>query len=238
MRQILFATTATALFAATTAMASGPAPAPVEPPVAQPAPPPAFNWTGPYAGIQLGMLNSNFDRQTEYYGFTTPETNPDPEGFVGGIYGGYNWQGAGNVVYGIEGEYNWSHADGSDVDEESGFGSYTEAEIFSTAALRGRVGYAMDRTLFYGAAGIAYADFDSAAYNSDDSLVANSEISDSRTGWTIGAGVEHAFTDRMVGRLDYRYSDFGDETYDLDENYTADIDFDTHEIRAGVAFRF
>ncbi|PQO24767.1 hypothetical protein C2I36_01405 [Rhodobacteraceae bacterium WD3A24] len=251
MRILVFSTTATALFAATTAMASGPAPAPVEPPVAQPAPPPAFTWTGPYAGVQIGMLDGNVDWSdsrpeemmngesisAEINGGGGYSASPDADGFVGGIYGGYNFHSSGNTVFGVEAEYNWSHADGEDDITYSG-GSPTpytlESEITDTAAIRGRLGYAMDRTLFYGAAGVAWASLNLEVFEPKAGSVA--DWSDTLNGWTIGAGVEHAFTDRMVGRIDYRYSDFGEEE-DFDGSGT-DVEMDTHEIRAGVAFRF
>ncbi|PQO24769.1 hypothetical protein C2I36_01415 [Rhodobacteraceae bacterium WD3A24] len=249
MRRLLITTTAAAAVAGTAAMASGPAPAPVEPPVAQPAPPPAFTWTGPYAGVQIGMLDGNIDWNdpgSEEPMVTPTVTNgggggysasPDADGFVGGIYGGYNFHSSGNTVFGVEAEYNWSHADGEDDITYSG-GSPTpytlESEITDTAAIRGRLGYAMDRTLFYGAAGVAWASLNLEVFDSRGGSL--EDWSDTLNGWTIGAGVEHAFTDRMVGRIDYRYSDFGEEE-DFDGSGT-DVEMDTHEIRAGVAFRF
>ena len=37
--------------------------------------------------------------------------------------------------------------------------------------------------------------------------------SESATGWTLGLGVEHAFTDNWLGRFEYRYYDFGDNDF-------------------------
>lgn len=250
----LFATTAIAAFTGSAAMASGPAPAPVQQPVIQPAPQ-AFNWTGGYVGLQAGALNGDVDWSAEGESgngtFSVYEANPEPSGASGGIYGGYNWQGMGNTVFGVEAEYNWTNADAEgDVTRTEGGenpdgGRYrnTEAEITSTAAIRGRVGYAMDRTLVYVAGGAAFADLELSAYGGDNEQNLRHEFSESRSGWTLGAGVEHAFTDSIVGRLDYRYSDFGTESY-VDEGcekcgpWDVDIGLETHEIRAGVAWRF
>ena len=79
------------------------------------------------------------------------------------------------------------------------------------ASLRGRVGYAFDRTLIFATGGIAFTQFSAeadlcngASLNADQSL----------TGWTVGAGAEYAFTDNWIGRLEYRYYDFGDDALD------------------------
>ncbi len=102
------------------------------------------------------------------------------------------------------------------------------SEIDATAALRGRVGYAMDRTMIYAAAGLAWIDYSIA--QGDGATVSNSYTD---LGWTVGVGIEHAFTDRLVGRIDFRYSDFGD----ISRN-AAEWDLSTSEIRVGLAMHF
>lgn len=65
--------------------------------------------------------------------------------------------------------------------------------------------------------------------------------SDTARGWTAGFGVEQAFGDRWVGRIDYRYSDSGD-LYDRPfgppgtaNNFLGERH--THEVRVGIALR-
>jgi outer membrane immunogenic protein len=238
----MFAATALAtLGAAATAVSAGsPAPAPVEPVIFAPVPAPTFNWTGGYAGVHLGYLDGDFDVR-----FQPPAPawrgEPQPSGAVAGLYGGYNWQGGSPWVFGVEGEVNWSNADACCAETIGGIpGSWSyAADINNTAALRLRVGYATGRTLFYAAGGVAYADFDLRYIDNTGGL--RDTVSDSRTGWTLGVGVEHAFTDAWVGRIDYRYSDFGGTTYNINEGtgiYPADTDLTTGEIRVGVAMRF
>ncbi|PQO22903.1 hypothetical protein C2I36_10505 [Rhodobacteraceae bacterium WD3A24] len=260
-----------AAFAGTAAIASGPGPAPVEPQVVEPAQP-AFTWTGGYAGLQAGTLQGEIDLDTvrtspppAFPGAQEHTASPDASGGEIGIYGGYNWQGANNTVFGIEGEFNWSNADGSDdgswsggggdevragqnsIGQEHGggrgpLGGGIESEIHSTAALRGRIGYAMDRTLIYAAGGVAFADLEMTGYNNGGREQFNER--DNRTGWTIGAGVEHAISDSMIARLDYRFSDFGTETFDFTSVggsghvHDVDVELQTHQLRAGIAFRF
>ncbi len=33
--------------------------------------------------------------------------------------------------------------------------------------------------------------------------------------YTVGAGVDYAFTNNIFGRVEYRYTDFGSKTFDL-----------------------
>ena len=57
--------------------------------------PPLATWAGPYAGASLGY---------GFSGTTTPATGDvDTDGFMGGLFAGYNLQN-GLFVYGIEGD--------------------------------------------------------------------------------------------------------------------------------------
>lgn len=245
MKNVLYSTVMCAALVGTPAAADGPAQMPVEPPIM----PPVFDWSGGYAGLQLGMLNAdqNVDVVTPALGL--PRRNSlDPDGLVGGLYGGYNWQRGSNLVYGIEAEFNWADADAT-VTNVLGtvvvgagtvpFGETINTSIDHTAAIRGRLGYAMDRTLLYATAGWAWIDH-SGSYATVVNGVPGipTTWSDNDSGWTAGVGIEHAFTDRWIGRIDYRYSDFGSVTYAPVGGNILSGDLSTHEIRAGVAMRF
>ena len=138
------------------------------------------------------------------------------------LHAGYNFQN-GPWVLGIEGDvaYTWN--------ENSYFGGLVEAGTDWQGSLRGRVGYAIDRTLIYGTAGLAvtnaYIDVPSAPFSLDDTLV----------GWTVGAGIEHAFTDNWSARLEYRYSDFGEFKPD---GIATGVDVTEHTLRVGISYKF
>lgn len=166
-------------------------------------------------------------------------------GVIGGIFGGYNWQTSDNLVYGVEAEINAAGADVSgDGVPPPGFGflrNGIDSDVDWTAALRGRVGYAMDRTLLYVAAGVAFADVGLDGQSAGGA--GPFSYSETLTGWTIGAGVEHAFTPNSVARIDYRFSDFGDESFTFvapgsGDLHRFDLDAVTHEIKAGLAYKF
>jgi outer membrane immunogenic protein len=128
--------------------------------------------------------------------------NRDMEGFVGGGQIGYNYQftpGNGLVV-GIEADAQYT-----DFGNRRGNSTYTfvgttglafappaatvvpsrnSLDYFGT--VRGRVGYAFDRVLFYGTGGFAYGS------GNNDVAGLGGNGGDFRTGYAAGGGVEYA----------------------------------------------
>ncbi|MCJ2061154.1 porin family protein, partial [Methylobacterium sp. J-088] len=166
-----------AAFTALTAAASAAdlprraAPPPIFTPV------PVFTWTGAYFGINAGYAfdassrsnSSVFGVPAPYAARGTTATFRDrsQDGFSGGAQVGYNYQftpGSG-VVVGIEADaqyldfgrnrnnafINGAVAPGYYVTDPRGLSSL---DYFGT--VRGRLGYAFDRTLVYGTGGFAY----------------------------------------------------------------------------------
>lgn len=172
---------------------------------------PVFTWSGPYAGIHGGYGWGNGDN---IGGLGTSDN------FDGGRFGGfvgYNWQMANGFVAGLEGDvnYDWNEENIAGVDVSSGF----------SGSVRGRVGYAVDRALPYIAGGwtATNAKAEGAGIDTDDTL----------SGWTIGAGLDYAFTDNVFGRAEYRYNDYGSGNLG-----PASFDFDQHVINVGIGVKF
>lgn len=215
--KILFTASAFILLAASGAMAADVV---VEEPPAPIAEVPLFTWTGGYLGLQGGYVWSD--------GELSDGTDLVSDTFDGGLFGGYagyNWQ-SGAFVFGAEADINgvWN-------DETFPFqGVDVEVGTDYLASLRGRVGYAIDRTLLFATAGVAFTEV------SANTTIAGIDLDESEnfTGWTIGAGAEYAFTNNWIGRAEYRYYDFGNETIgDID-----DVDIQNHTVSVGVAYKF
>ncbi|MFX0547215.1 outer membrane protein [Roseovarius sp. S1116L3] len=137
MKYLLSAAAASALLAGT-AFAGNIEPAPMEPVIA-PAPAPVFtspNWTGFYAGGQLG-----------YADIDTNVAGVDGDGLIGGLTAGYDYD-LGDWVIGAGLDYDWTDIDlgvaNSDVDR------------IWRAKLRG--GYKLGNGLLYATGGYANAD--------------------------------------------------------------------------------
>ncbi|UXT20449.1 porin family protein [Agrobacterium tumefaciens] len=166
----------------------------------------AYDWSGFYLGAQGGY---NWNQAT----ILGSDVDLNSGSF--GAHAGYNFQ-HGNIVYGIENDFNYNFEDGSD------------ATVEWDASGRGRIGYAWDRTLFFATAGIAAAGAKvdvPGAGKKDDILI----------GWTAGGGVEHALTDNILVRGEYRYSDFGNKDFG---SSIGDFGATQHKVLLGASYKF
>jgi outer membrane immunogenic protein len=178
---------------------------------------PVFVWTGGYVGVQGGYAWGD-GRLEETDGPDFVDFEPD--GFIGGVYAGYNYQMSNNVVIGAE--VDAVYADVDDFQELS-------QDLNWSAAARLRLGYAVDRFLPYVAGGVAFGDVES----SNDSDI---NLDETYVGWTIGGGFDYAFTDNLLFRAEYRFTDFGSESC-VDAG-GLEMDLQTNEVRFGIAYKF
>src|SRR5262245_17829316 len=187
---------------------------------ARPLPPPVYSWTGCYIGLSAGGKGVGI---SETFGTVAvgafPATAADlgrreAETWIAGGQIGGNYQ-SGNWVFGIEGDAHaqrWAQSDvfAGLLVPPIGVGSVFDLRSDWQASARGRIGYAMNRTLFYGTAGAAWTEVRSHASwipiipGPGPAIVTN----DTRTltGVTVGAGVEHAVTDNFTLGLEGRYT--------------------------------
>ena len=162
----------------------------------------AVSWTGLYFGLQTGYVWGNADHT---FSDGSLSGNSDPSGWIGGGYGGYNWQ-SGNFVFGFEADIEGGNVDGSFVNAPGT--SLGASELNWQGSLRGRMGIAADRTLFYMTGGWAFADADFSGTTSNTPVACCSYSTD-LNGWTLGGGIEYAFSNELTIRGEYRYTDFG-----------------------------
>jgi len=134
---------------------------------------------------------------------TTSTGNFGTSGFVFGGTVGANYQ-VGSLVFGVEADGDWADA--------SGFGTFTASALctgacFTTSSwlstVRGRAGYAFDRFLVYGTGGVAFGNV--RANFSNDPVTSSVEA-----GWTVGAGVEFAFTRNWSAKAEYLFVNLAD----------------------------
>src|SRR3977135_129891 len=171
-----------------------------------------------------------------------PTQKFDTNGFLGGVQGGWNYQ-FGHFVLGSEVDFSWANVKG---DETTDFGGASitrssKAKWMGTATTR--LGYAWDRVLVYSKLGAAWAHFD---YNDNLSIlgtsVYNSGASETRSGWTVGTGIEWAFLDNWSAKVEYDYIDFGRRTVDFAPvgpiPVNLDIDQRISQVKVGLNYRF
>jgi outer membrane immunogenic protein len=195
-----------------------------EPPPVYVPPPPIFTWTGLYLGGQIGYAwaRDNGDIINPAPGIPGLPSSIflpftlNPNGVIGGAHAGYNlqipgwnWFSSSGVVIGLEGD-----VDGTSLSRTRVAGAFPpffqpslEAQATVQGSIRARLGIAWDRLLVYATGGAVFADF-TTDYNTLP-LGGLDQITSTRSGWTVGGGLEYAFTNNWSLRAEYRYSDFG-----------------------------
>jgi opacity protein-like surface antigen len=206
----------------------------------------------------------------------------DAQGALFGLHLGYNHQFDNRWVVGLEGS-----VDGTDLSKHSilgvsnnaifgngcfnltfacfnyGYGASVDTKISSDVqgALRGRLGYAWNRLLFYGAGGVALANFNHQSnlsgampdsnpanwFTNPDSIfyyAAGRDSSSLRLGWTLGGGLEYAINSNWSVRADYRYTDFGRiveqpiANSDGGEWFSGNRHIAQNQLQVGFSYRF
>jgi outer membrane immunogenic protein len=174
---------------------------------------PAFSWTGIYLGVQGGHAwgEVNFDDG----GVTV--SGPQHEGWFGGGYAGVTLQ-LNPFVLGVEGDVNGANLDGA---PHVIGGSSVRTDVDALTSIRGRVGLAADRLLLFATSGWAWADVSGTLIAPD---LSRFKVDTTVDGWILGGGLDYAFTDKFIGRIEYRHYALGE------------TDLDTGS--AGVAVKF
>lgn len=209
-------------------------------PRATPAISPLYDWSGLYVGLQAGYSNTKqsvVDRNSDDE-FPDGASGSDHLGaFVGGGHAGYNFQ-RGRVVFGIEGDIEYN--DGRDKDWRVGLLSWGFGTDYGfQGSVRGRLGYAFDRSLVYATAGLALGEFSFEQFCDFCGAGTTGYRSEVRVGWTVGAGLQYALDDRWSVRTEYRYTDFGSQTEDVSiwaEPYKDTMSLTSHAVRFGVSY--
>jgi outer membrane immunogenic protein len=168
---------------------------------------PLFTWTGFYVGVNAGYGWSNDD-----FDSVDLADEDDDGGFVGGAQVGYNYQ-IGSFVVGLEGDIQYADfgSEGAFVVNGATY-DLDRSDWFGT--VRARAGVAFDRALIYATGGFAFAD--------------------DANGWTVGGGVEYAFTNNLSAKIEGLYVNL-----DNDDDFPGfDGETDFGVIRAGLNFRF
>lgn len=188
------------------------------------APAPVFSWTGFYAGVEGGydFLNTNYSA----YGHNNLDA-----GLIGGAVG-YNYQ-INQFVIGLEGNAGAVLGTSRNLFVPGNNVGTINTDSSYYGDIRGRLGLAYDRALFYVAGGVAFGDLNTKYYGPNGGF--QSAVNSDRTGWTIGGGMDYAITPNWIGRIEYRYTDLG-SSYDSFANTR--IRNDSSAVLVGLMYKF
>jgi outer membrane immunogenic protein len=218
----------------------------------------ASNWSGGQIGGNGGgsIGNNNFVDPGSIVcfaaGLSCPETpfnfSGHPNSFIGGVFIGYRWQ-MGNSVLGVEGDATWQ-----DLKTSASQSSITlipggfRSDAFSGSvkqrwegSIRARYGWlATPMILLYVTGGVSFGEV-SGSFSYTGSVPAAAPTatvagagswSDTRVGYTVGAGVESDVSGLfgvrgLKARFEYRFTDYG--------SYSKDIALGCTGVSCGVA---
>ena len=241
-------------------------------PMRMPPPPVAmvFNWTGFYVGVNGGYgwgarddlaIRETFNGTPFVSGTWAGTGTFGALDAAGGFFGGqlgYNYQPVGtNWVFGFETDLQWSNIKGS----RAATLSYVVAPSTITAAgfveldwfgtLRGRIGYAWDRLMIYGTAGLAYGNSEfglAVSTTLPPARTAAATVSSTSVGWVAGAGLEWAIAPNWWIKGEYQYINLGGHSVNTAETFVAggraagfgilaERDYSFHTTRLGANYR-
>jgi len=212
-----------------------PAYAPPPPPV------PVYTWTGCYAGANAGTSTGRSNQTTlgnsiltgGALGAPAPRLFQAPagtdmvgdlnlSGFIGGFQGGCNYQW-GVWVIGFEGDGSATNKEGQNFEgglvqfnaNRANWISQTQERWLVTA--RGKLGLSGwgwfgDKSMAYVTGGAAWAKIDTSEFLVGNQTGTGHQESNTRTGWTVGAGYEYALGYGWSIKGEYLYVKFDDYT--------------------------
>jgi outer membrane immunogenic protein len=225
MKKILLGSVATgALVAAGSASAADLGTRPVYKAAPVVAPIPVFSWTGCFVGAHGGWGWGKKDvTKASTFSSTHPRSNSGSMDTSGAIFGGQvgcDYQFASNFVIGVQGTLAGARLTGEMSDIQLFGGTTTTGSIRVRtdwlATVTGRVGVTgwLPRTLLYVRGGGAwlrerwsFSDVEIASNAGNEEF--NGTISQTRSGWTIGGGLEYAIAPNWSIFAEFNYYDFG-----------------------------
>ena len=180
----------------------------------------AAPFDGPYVGVQGGWSQDDLGTPSTPLGDLDVDRKKDS--VSGGAFLGYDHRVGDRVVLGAEAGVQVGADD--EVVRNAG-GSRITVDPKHSFDVTARAGYLVgDNTLLYARGGYTNAKVrtsvsDAAGFRS---------ASENRDGWLVGGGLEHALSENVSARAEYRYSDFGD----------GGSGFDRHQALFGLSYRF
>ena len=219
--------------------------------IAPPAISTAYDWSGFYAGFNLGYGIGNEDPVdlTAFPGGAGVTFGTiAPEGILGGVQAGVNIQHDG-LVFGLEGDLQLSDFAGEAGSTASGITTTAATSVDWFGTLRPRIGFATGPALIYATGGLAFGDLNGTV----NAVGAGGETGQLSTGdemalgYAVGGGVEYALNDMVSIKGEYLYTHLGAEARgtvtdaggaDLGLAPNSWVNADIHTVKAGLNFHF
>jgi outer membrane immunogenic protein len=218
-----------------------------------------YDWSGMYVGGVVGGAWGTNDISDPGLGIVgsligVPVIQTvNPSGFIGGVEGGSRYQFS-KLVVGWEGDITWGNLNGTSTTSFTGplipgvtIGRSITADTKWVATAVSTVGVAHNNWLLYGKAGVAW---ENVSYT-DNWAVGGVALfggsgSDTRTGWTVGTGIEWAVWNNWSVKAEYDYMDFGTKNISIAGTLVGGVGFapgiqdnnHINQFKAGLNYKF
>jgi outer membrane immunogenic protein len=230
-------------------------------------PPVVFSWTGCFVGAHVGWGWGRKDVTSGKVNSAGLNTSgpfgSDRIDVSGGLLGGqvgcdfqFGWGKApgtpGNWVIGIQGDFAGADINGFGPDPADPTDHSLRVKVDSIASVTGRLGFTgfgkspfMSQTLWYVRGGVAWLherwDLTDAKFQW---VFETHDTKASRSGWTVGAGVEWAFAPNWSAFVEWDHYDFGNKTVIIapfpygDDFAKIDAKERIETVKIGINYRF
>lgn len=198
----------------------------------------AYNWSGFYAGGYWGKAIGQSSAQSDP-AIITGNVDVNKNGWTAGATAGVNWQFATNWLIGLEGDIGHLGIDRSFQEwNDDVITVGVKADWYGTA--RGRFGYLTGPSLLYvtgGAAFVHVKDTLGGDYNGPPLTTSAT----TKTGWTLGGGIETKLSRNWSAKTEYLYIDAGATSFAANTFgivTTAAFQNQVHVVKAGINYAF
>ncbi|OYW52911.1 MAG: hypothetical protein B7Y80_19185 [Hyphomicrobium sp. 32-62-53] len=216
---------------------------------------PASRWSGCYLGANIGAgWQHAATTYVDHEHGPSDNGSHTGSGAVGGGQIGCDLQ-RGRFVIGVQGMFNAAGIDGSNTVPDFPENTVTsDANWF--ASVTGRLGVTLrPDTLLYAKGGVAWTDndFSDVCYaggtqcDTDNNGNFAAFGSNTATGWIVGGGIEHAWTDSWSMFIEYNYVNFGNDRttltdtlagFDDEPTWQSSHDLEQHLLLVGLNYKF
>jgi outer membrane immunogenic protein len=229
------------------------------------------SWSGFYIGGNVGY-SAGRERHSSSEAFilgaaagltSTNSGSRSLTGVIGGGQIGYNWQVGPNWVLGFETDFQGSDQKNNSSSVTNAFAANGTVQTATGSAeerldwfgtVRARAGYVIGNSLLYGTGGFAYGKF-----VSNETLIRGpgapgftalngaGSVSGTKTGFTVGGGIETKLGGNWTAKVEYLYMDLGTLTNAYPvftpagavfSNVVSTSDLKDHIFRVGLNYKF
>jgi outer membrane immunogenic protein len=188
----------------------------------------AQTFSGFFVGAQTGWQGDRVNIPNDTTGQSVSK-----DGWQYGAQAGYDFR-LDRVVLGVEAMISGSSGTGEAIDTA---GNSYKLNAGTTFGFSGRAGYLVsDPVLLYGRVGYTWASYNYVFNNSIES-------SYDQDGIVVGLGAEYQFSENISARLEWNYSDLGDDTFQRPPKPPSvflpqELNFERSSVLFGINYRF